>query len=260
MSLLKHFEAEAVWVLDHAEFVRKLYGDVKLRSKNLFEIRSPFYMDLQAAKIAKEMEDGKVENVRKRKRKICLNEGLEANFVRKKFETVQSLLQTLFDPLPEANVVRRNNRDVRDLVLELKSSKTFVRISSLSGSNDSDKTVLTKVQDVEFLIPTKSHFIVDDLINFSSDKKFDLILMDPPWENKHIKRVNVRGDGYDVLSTDSMSTLLTNVVTNFWRRENGIIFVWVSNSGKQQAAVMAWAERWKVVMRAKWFWLKVIWF
>ena len=72
MSLLKHFEAEAVWVLDHAEFVRKLYGDVKLRSKNLFEIRSPFYMDLQAAKIAKEMEDGKVENVRKRKRKICV--------------------------------------------------------------------------------------------------------------------------------------------------------------------------------------------
>jgi len=257
MAVVKHFEAEAVWVLDHAEYVRKLYADVRLCSKDLFDIRSPFYMDLQADKIAREMEGGTFENVRKRKRKFESNETSEVVFVRKKFEEMKSSFQNLFDPPPTADIVRQNNRTVRDLVLELKSSTDFVRINPFSGFNDAEETISSKVRNVDFLIPPKSRFFVDDLINFSSDKKFDVILMDPPWENKHVKRVNVRGDGYDVLSTDSMASLLTNVVQNFWRRENGIIFVWVSNSAKQQASVLAWAASWKVVLRAKWFWLKV---
>jgi hypothetical protein len=36
--------------------------------------------------------------------------------------------------------------------------------------------------------------------------------MDPPWENKHVKRVNHRGEGYDVLPTNSMSALLVSML------------------------------------------------
>jgi len=102
-------------------------------------------------------------------------------------------------------------------------------------------------------------FQVDDLVNFRPEKTFDLVVMDPPWENKHVKRVNVRGKGYDVLSTDSMASLLTEFFTgSHFCRTNGILLTWVSNSGKQQEAVLDWARRWKLDLRAKWFWLKVI--
>ena len=259
MSIIDHFESTDLWILDHAEHIRETYGDAKLRSKDLFDIKSPFYMDLQAERIAKEMEegsDGEVRKKRKRKFESCSNP--EAMFVRKKFETVRKLVEHLFDPLPSADVIRENNRSVRKTVADLVGSDKFVRNSPFAGFNDSDTCQLSNNGDVEFVVPPMSRFQVDDLVNFRPEKTFDLVVMDPPWENKHVKRVNVRGKGYDVLSTDSMASLLTDFFTgSHFCRTNGILLTWVSNSGKQQEAVLGWARRWKLDLRAKWFWLKV---
>jgi len=258
MSIVEHFESDGLWILDHAEHIRETYRDAKLRSKDLFDVKSPFYMDLQAERIAKEMEGACEEVRKKRKRKFESCSSPDVLFVRKKFESVRKSVEHLFEPPPSADVIRLNNRSVRKTVADLSPSDNFVRNSTFSGSNDSDTCQLSANGNVEFVIPPKSRFQVDDLINFRSDKTFDVVLMDPPWENKHVKRVNVRGKGYDVLSTDSMSSHLSNFFTGSqFFRTNGILLTWVSNSGKQQDALLGWAQSWNLTLRAKWFWLKV---
>ena len=48
MSILKHFDQDGVWILDHASFIRKTYSESGLEPKNIFDVKSPFYMDSQA--------------------------------------------------------------------------------------------------------------------------------------------------------------------------------------------------------------------
>ena len=102
-------------------------------------------------------------------------------------------IRTYFDAPAGAEVFRENNAPLRALANQLQVLSDH-QITT-SGSNDSDTCRLIKVEKSEFVIPPKSRYIVDNLKNFESkmfDQKFDLILMDPPWENKHVKRVNRR--------------------------------------------------------------------
>lgn len=41
-----------------------------------------------------------------------------------------------------------------------------------------------------YVFPPKCHFYCDDVVNMKKlgDEKFDIILLDPPWTNKYIKR------------------------------------------------------------------------
>ena len=267
MSIVKHFEDDGVWIIDHKEFVRKSYSEFGVfRSKNIFEVKSQFLMDGQAEKVANEME-GQISNSKRKKRKL-VEEGkqsLESEFVRKKFEKIKVSIQDFFDPPPTSEVVRENNRNLRKIVSELQQSSNF-QIGQCSGENNSDICQKIKIGETKFVIPPKSRYFVDDLINFDSnifEQKFDLILMDPPWENKHVKRVNERDRkkarklGYDLLSTDSMSTLLSNVVVKCLTPVSGLVLIWCTNSEKQQKAILDWSKNWKLQLKAKWFWLKV---
>ena len=48
MSILKHFDQDGVWILDHASFIRKTYLVSGLEPKNIIDVKSPIYMDSQA--------------------------------------------------------------------------------------------------------------------------------------------------------------------------------------------------------------------
>ena len=197
MSIIKHLDEEGVWILDHADHIEKTYTEVGLRPTNIFDVKSPFYMDLQAKKLAQNLED-KIESLPKKNRKRKSDKSVQSpdsDFVRKKFENIRESIRTYFDAPPNAAVLRENNSKLRELSSRL-LNLTNHQITT-SGSNDSATCQLIKVEKSEFVIPPKSRYIVDNLKNFESkifDKKFDLILMDPPWENKHVKRVN-RRDG-----------------------------------------------------------------
>ena len=195
MSIIQHLEEEGVWILDHADHIEKTYAEVGLRPRNIFDVKSPFYMDLQAKKLAQNLED-KIESLPKKNRKRKSDKSVQSpdsDFVRKKFENLRESMRTYFDAPPNAAVLRENNSKLRELSSRL-LNLTNHQITT-SGSNDSATCQLIKVEDSEFVIPPKSRYIVDNLKNFESkifDKKFELILLDPPWENKHVKRVNRR--------------------------------------------------------------------
>ena len=116
---------------------------------------------------------------------------------------------------------------------------------------------------------------MDDIRNLSRRqlgyKKFDLILMDPPWENKHVKRAlkrreieekeqtsdsqrRIHNDGYEMLDNH---TIGRSIPMNNLLSENGLVVIYCTNSKRHQTAIQEWLTNWNLVQVAKWYWLKV---
>ena len=116
---------------------------------------------------------------------------------------------------------------------------------------------------------------MDDIRNLSHRqlgyKKFDLILMDPPWENKHVKRAlkrrkieekvqtsdtqrRIHNDGYEMLDNHTIgrSIPMNNILS-----ENGLAVIYCTNSKRHQTAIQEWLKKWNLVQVTKWYWLKV---
>ena len=102
------------------------------------------------------------------------------------------------------------------------------------------------------------------------EKKFDLILMDPPWENKHVKRTLKRrklqsyssdtidreksNNTYEMLENDAIGSQLPIPEL---LKDNGIVVIYCTNSRKHQRALEQWLKDWRLKNITKWFWLKV---
>jgi N(6)-adenine-specific DNA methyltransferase len=85
--------------------------------------------------------------------------------------------------------------------------------------------------------------------------RFDLIVMDPPWNNKSVKRLKRKRD----LSYNTVTNCLTQLppIGN-WLAEGGIVAIWCTNNMKIINQVQdILFKRWRVELIAEWVWLKV---
>lgn len=68
----------------------------------------------------------------------------------------------------------------------------YPQFKAFSGGNDSTEVILFKANSPTYLIPPKCKFFHTDIKRFSEDdntaKPFDLIILDPPWWNKYVRR------------------------------------------------------------------------
>ena len=100
--------------------------------------------------------------------------------------------------------------------------------------------------------------------------------MDPPWENKHVKRTLTRRrkvekigipynhssgktgnstTSYQMLSNEIMAQQLP--INQFLNKSNGLLVIFCSNSKRHQMAIQDWIKNWGLVNVTKWYWLKV---
>lgn len=112
------------------------------------------------------------------------------------------------------------------------------------------------IDHVAFVIPEDSTWIISSLARFNQHAqnmfadKFDVILMDPPWPNKSVKRAGTYAqmDIYDLLDLP-IPKLLDN---------KGLVFVWVSNKKRHVDFVRTKLfPKWGLVVVGEWIWLKV---
>jgi len=186
-----------------------------------------------------------VSSRKKRKIEVVESRNPEIELVRKKIELLRDSIRELFDSPPSSDVVRDNNRQLRILVSEIqKRSKNDFKTFPISNINKSDKCRMVKVEETDYVLPPNCRYFVDDLNNFNSTevvdkKKFDVILMDPPWENKYVKRLNKRKTnlGYALLSTEAMSKSLSKIVTETLNPDSGFVMIWCTHSEKQQVSI-----------------------
>lgn len=94
--------------------------------------------------------------------------------------------------LPQQDDQECNNTDLKRCLRECQSVvDNYLSIEKFNGGNISSDPVVSEIESDKFLIPPNCKFYNDDIQNISKikfDDKFDLIVIDPPWWNKYIRR------------------------------------------------------------------------
>ncbi|KOB63399.1 Methyltransferase-like protein 4 [Operophtera brumata] len=168
--------------IDHGDFIKKLYKDV---SKN---------ENITSYKLSGKLFSIINENKKKPNRKRCH----ESDSLHAETLAVRQMYQEFFLDIPtglKANLsiakTLSNTSSVRDFAQKLLESTTFDH-AGLNGGNSSDESLMCKVMDEYFFIPPKSRFFcgcVKEQCRKLSGSKFDILIADPPWWNKYIRRL-----------------------------------------------------------------------
>jgi len=256
MSVLKFNKVENICIISHQKYLNEIYQkDIIWENLNVFDIKTPYRMDLEAENLAKRLENGEIRPQKKRKRKVPFENSFEAEIthMKGKFYSFLSMKKEFFPGEPSLEEIRHNNLTLRENVKSLLVTLNAKDVNSpTSCHNLSNHCIL---QD-GVILPPKSEFRklnVESLDQLVGEKSYDLILMDPPWSNKHIKRVKRKSMGYEMMDNDDLGKMPIDKLFN----DDGLLFVWCTNKMKHRSAVSSWFSSWGVTMVATWYWVKV---
>ncbi|NXT74420.1 METL4 protein, partial [Zapornia atra] len=122
----------------------------------------------------------------------------------------------------------------------------------IENSSNSAKIVVLMGQ--KYLVPPKSSFLLSDvsclqpLLDYK--KKYDVIVIDPPWENKSVKRSN----RYSYLSSWQIKQIPVPALA----APNCLVVTWVTNRQKHLRFVKdELYSHWSVKTLAEWHWVKI---
>nr|XP_009665383.1 PREDICTED: methyltransferase-like protein 4 isoform X1 [Struthio camelus australis] len=120
--------------------------------------------------------------------------------------------------------------------------------------NNSNYAKMVELMGQKYLVPPKSSFLLSDvsclqpLLNYK--KKYDVIVMDPPWENKSVKRSN----RYGHLSSWQIKQIPVSALA----APNCLVVTWVTNRQKHLRFVKdELYPHWSVKTLAEWHWVKI---
>ncbi|NXF64195.1 METL4 protein, partial [Ciccaba nigrolineata] len=120
--------------------------------------------------------------------------------------------------------------------------------------NSSNCAKIVVLMGQKYLVPPKSSFLLSDisclqpLLNYK--KKYDVIVIDPPWENKSVKRSN----RYSHLSSWQIKQIPVPALA----ASNCLVVTWVTNRQKHIRFVKdELYPHWSVKTLAEWHWVKI---
>ncbi|XP_062344297.1 N(6)-adenine-specific methyltransferase METTL4 isoform X2 [Cinclus cinclus] len=139
-------------------------------------------------------------------------------------------------------------------VLEEESSSAEQDLLSCVMENSSNCAKIIVLMGQKYLVPPKSSFLLSDisylqpLLNYK--KKYDVIVIDPPWENKSVKRSN----RYSHLSSWQIKQIPVPALA----APNCLVVTWVTNRQKHLRFVKdELYPHWSVKTLAEWHWVKI---
>lgn len=130
----------------------------------------------------------------------------------------------------------------------------------MTGGNTSNNVIVADIYSEKYLIPPNCLFYqkdvreIEQFLNF--DKKYDLIVLDPPWWNKFIRRVK-SGDesiGYSMLYNKDIENIPIRKLT----KPSSLVIIWCTNSSSHINAVKQdFLPKWGLKLITTWYWLKI---
>ncbi|XP_035174431.1 N(6)-adenine-specific methyltransferase METTL4 isoform X4 [Oxyura jamaicensis] len=150
-----------------------------------------------------------------------------------------------------------NDNDHRAVhVLDDETSILEQDLLSCVTENNSNCAKIVVLMGQKYLVPPKSSFLLSDisrlqpLLNYK--KKYDVIVIDPPWENKSVKRSN----RYSHLSSWQIKQIPVAALA----APDCLIVTWVTNRQKHLRFVKdELYPHWSVKTLAEWHWVKQFW-
>ncbi|NXH78534.1 METL4 protein, partial [Hydrobates tethys] len=139
-------------------------------------------------------------------------------------------------------------------VLDDETSTPEQDLLSCVTENSSNCAKIVVLLGQKYLVPPKSSFLLSDisclqpLLNYK--KKYDVIVIDPPWENKSVKRSN----RYSHLSSWQIKQIPVPALA----APNCLVVTWVTNRQKHLRFVKdELYPHWSVKTLAEWHWVKI---
>ncbi|KAK3865134.1 hypothetical protein Pcinc_029248 [Petrolisthes cinctipes] len=282
------FATEQNAILDHEDWLIHLmrpnddneentHNDInettkKMLFQELFDLRTPFLMDGQAHKVAAQLEAkedndnttteaGIKERKRKRKKEESRDESdAEVEHIQEVFTALRQTHEFMahFQYTPTTEDFKLNNSHIRDL------RKRFTEASSTTlpvlDEHSRERGLQFKtVNGEEYILPPDVHYVCDDaanLLNHTKGKTYDLVVLDPPWQNKYIKRQkrsHGTHHGYGLMTVESILQLPIGRVLN----KGALVVIWCTNNKTHIQEFLAGLHHWGVQLVATWYWVKV---
>ncbi|XP_030346257.1 N(6)-adenine-specific DNA methyltransferase METTL4 isoform X4 [Strigops habroptila] len=139
-------------------------------------------------------------------------------------------------------------------VLDDETSIPEQDLLSCVTENSSNCAKIVVLMGQKYLVPPKSSFLLSDvsclqpLLNYK--KKYDVIVIDPPWENKSVKR----SSRYSYLSSWQIKQIPVPALA----APNCLVVTWVTNRQKHLHFVKdELYPHWSVKTLAEWHWVKI---
>ncbi|KAK7535911.1 MT-A70-domain-containing protein [Phyllosticta citribraziliensis] len=91
--------------------------------------------------------------------------------------------------------------------------------------------------------------------DYGHPRKFDLVVMDPPWPNASVRHKK----GYQTYNLRELKTMLLKMDIDMVIAPNGVVCVWITNSERVRQGVLGPGglfEHWGVALVEEWIWLK----
>ncbi|NXK30706.1 METL4 protein, partial [Piprites chloris] len=139
-------------------------------------------------------------------------------------------------------------------VLEDETSSPEQDLLSCVTENTANHAKIIVLMGQKYLVPPKSSFLLSDisclqpLLNYK--KKYDVVVLDPPWENKSVKRSN----RYSHLSSWQIKQIPVPTLA----APNCLVVTWVTNRQKHLRFVKdELYPHWSVKTLAEWHWVKI---
>ncbi|XP_046388173.1 N(6)-adenine-specific methyltransferase METTL4 [Ischnura elegans] len=292
MSVL--FTTERGMFISHQLFSENIFKNVSVGSEvvsmrlnsEIFDIDTPFLRQNENIKVSQEKHHSR------RKRKLdsdfllkldemgtivkgelrsIVQKGQKNGFLSVKKEPYLSCTSSEGDILArekkdDINVVKGSMESDRN-VKARSAAEDFYRsswkkeVTHMHGQNSYDSVLMKEIPgDVssKYLFPPRCEFHCCDVKDIEKHVKgtFDLVVLDPPWWNKYIRRKNAKcaEGGYQMMSNDDLGAV---PVGNFLN-PGALVAVWCTNSESNlETLEKKIFPQWGIEFIGRWFWIKV---
>lgn len=226
-------------------------------NKTLFEINSPYTIKkLNKRKKKHSLTETDLQNKTNNSDQsdnIIINSVCE---VKKKFKKFLPLLVSkgIVGKLEASLQGNKSALECADWIYEQTGKAS---VTNISGGN-LGPAIVKLVNNEKFIFPSNSQFYCKDVANIGTELEgleFDLILLDPPWWNKYIRRKRKKcPHAYEMMFNCDLKEIPIEKLLS----SSGLVVVWCTNSPQHlNYLIKEIFPKWQVSFVAKWFWLKV---
>ncbi|XP_072385204.1 N(6)-adenine-specific methyltransferase METTL4 isoform X1 [Diabrotica undecimpunctata] len=249
----KIFENESGCLISHEKFINGIYKELLDLSGRSYHINQNLFKINTTYKTSRQSKSKRSKNVQPRNG--FEDHIKEQNVVKFKYNNFLAECSKYFI---------NNNEELQSLTNNLALEAADViqndsgnSVLDMNGANDGP-AVVNEINGSKYVFPEKCEFYCKNVLDMEkhlSSRQFDLILLDPPWWNKYIRRKRKKSsDGYSMMYNEDLKNLPIGDLLS----DEGLVAVWCTNSKQNLDALLNEVfPKWNVQFTAKWFWLKV---
>lgn len=134
---------------------------------------------------------------------------------------------------------------------------------SFRGENSLYHAVLSTISSTTYLIPPRCEFYQDDVRNIDrllgvcpADGPFDLVVIDPPWWNRYVRRAKraKQTAGYQMLDSQAIE----DIPLERFVGDGSLVAIWCTNAPAHGRLVLdVLLAKWSLRLLSTWYWVKV---